>query len=97
MSRLDAFLKNTGLFKARTQARRACDEGRVLMNGEVSRGSRHVQVGAQLQVDTASLRIEVEVLAVPERTVARSQRDKFITEGKREQLARAVLSFNDEP
>ncbi|HCL26952.1 MAG TPA: RNA-binding protein [Candidatus Latescibacteria bacterium] len=97
MARLDAFLKNTGLFKARTQARRACDEGRVLMDGEAARGSRIVHVGARLLVETADHRVEAEVLDVPERPVARSRRASYLSELRREPLARVVLSFDDEP
>ncbi len=97
MSRLDAFLKNTGLFKARTQARRACDEGRILLNGVAARGSHPVHVGARLSVETEDHRIEAEVLEVPERPVARNQRDRYLAQRGREALARAVLSFDDEP
>jgi len=97
MSRLDAFLKNTGLFKARTQARRACDEGRVLLNGTPARGSRTVHVGARLVVETGDHRVEVEILEVPERPVARSQRDRYLAQRSREMLPRAILSFDDEP
>jgi len=97
MSRLDAFLRNTGLFKARTQARRACDEGRVLMDGDIARGSRRVRVGARLVVETGGFRVEAEVLDVPERPVPRSQRGSYLAEHRREPLARVVLSFDDEP
>ena len=97
MSRLDAFLKNTGLFKARTQARRACDEGRVLLDGEAARGSRTVRVGARLVVETSGFLIEAEILDVPERPVARSQRGNYLAEHRRKPLAPVILSFNDEP
>jgi|TARA_B100000959_G_scaffold242696_1_gene265505 ribosomal 50S subunit-recycling heat shock protein len=97
LARLDAFLKNTGLFKARTQARKACDEGRVQIDGEAARGSRSVHVGARLLVETGGFRIDAEVLDVPERPVARSRRGSYLTEHGREPLDREVLSFDDEP
>lgn len=97
MSRLDAFLKNTGLFKARTQARRACDEGRVLVDGETARGSRPVRCGEVLVIDTDHQRIEAVVLDVPDRPVPRTRRDRYLDERRRESLARDVLSFDDEP
>lgn len=97
MSRLDAFLKNTGVFKARTQARRACDEGRVLIDGVAARGSRPVHVGMQLQIVTGAHRLSIDILQVPDRTVARAQRDRYVVEREREALAREVLSFDDEP
>lgn len=97
MSRLDAFLKNTGVFKARTQARKACDEGRVLVGGEPARGSRTIRVGEQLTVDTDTQRIEAQVLEVPTRPVARNQRERFLQQTQRQSLAQDVLSFDDEP
>ncbi len=97
MSRLDTFLKNTGVFKARTQARKACDEGRVLIDGIAARGSRPVHVGMRLHIITGSHRLDIEVRRVPDRSVARAHRDRYVAEHSREALAREVLSFDDEP
>ncbi len=97
MSRLDAFLKNTGLFKARTQARRACDEGRVQVDGTAARGSRAVHIGMRIQVETDAHHLDVEVLDVPNRPVPRRERDHYLAEHARTSVARQVLSFDDEP
>lgn len=97
MVRLDAFLKNAGLFKARSQARRACDEGRVRIGGTPARGSRAVRVGEILEVEAGGHRLEVEVLDLPPRPVARSQRCRYVRELRREALPAEVLSFDDEP
>ena len=97
MARLDAFLKNTGLFPARAQARRACDEGRVQVDGEAARGSRTVRAGDRLRVETETQRLEVEVLDVPERPVARARRGDYVRVQDRQALPREVLSFDDEP
>lgn len=97
MSRLDAFLKNAGVFKARAQARRACDEGRVRIAGAGAKGAHAVRVGERLEVETGSHRIELEVLQVPDRPVARDRRGQFVRELRREPLPVAVLSFDDEP
>lgn len=97
MVRLDAFLKNAGLFKARSQARRACDEGRVRIDGTPARGSRAVRVGEILEVEAGGHRLEVEVLDLPPRPVARSQRCRYVRELRREALPAEVLSFDDEP
>ena len=97
MARLDAFLKSTGLFKTRSQARRACDEGRVRVDGEAARGSRPVHVGDRLELETGSHRLRVEVLDVPERPVPRERRGDYVREQDRVSLPREVLSFDDEP
>ena len=97
MARLDAFLKNAGLFKARAQARRACDEGRVRIGGVAARGSRTVRVGEVLELETGGHRLQVEVLDLPRRPVARSARSSFVRELRREALPEEVLSFDDEP
>ena len=97
MSRLDTFLKNTGLFKSRSQARRACDEGRVRISGTPARGSRPVRVGERFEIDTGGHRVEVDVLDLPQRPVARSVRQQYVREVRRERLPGEVLSFDDEP
>lgn len=97
MSRLDAFLKNAGLFKARTQARRACDEGRVRIAGVPAKGAHTVRVGERLEVETGAHRLEVEVLQVPDRPVHRARRCDVVRELRREALPAEVLSFDDEP
>lgn len=95
--RLDAFLKNAGLFKARSQARRACDEGRVRIGGNPARGSRAVRAGEVLEVEAGGHRLRVEVLDLPQRPVARSERGRYVRELRREALPAEVLSFDDEP
>ncbi len=97
MARLDAFLKNAGLFKARSQARRACDEGRVRIDGAPARGSRTVRVGEVLEVEAGGHRLQVEVLDLPQRPVARPARSRYLRELRREPLPAEVLSFDDEP
>jgi ribosomal 50S subunit-recycling heat shock protein len=102
VSRLDAFLKNAGLFKSRAQARRACDEGRVRIEGAAAegagaKGAHAVRVGERLEIETGSHRLEIEVLQVPDRPVARDRRGQFVRQLRREPLPAAVLSFDDEP
>ena len=97
MARLDAFLKNAGLFKARSRARRACDEGRVRIGGLPARGSRTVRVGEVLELEAGGHRLRVEVLDLPRRPVARSARARYVRELQREPLPAEVLSFDDEP
>ncbi len=81
MTRLDIFLKNTGLIKQRSEAKRACDDGRVVLIGsegeKTAKASQAVHVGERVRIETTTRRIEVEVLDLPERTPAKRDRQRF--------------------
>ena len=98
MMRLDMFLKHTGLIKQRSQAKRACDDGRVVLIGpsgeKTAKASQAVHVGERVRIETMTRRIEIEVLALPERTPARSERQRFYRLLSEEQIDPfADLSF----
>ncbi|MFH1571553.1 MAG: S4 domain-containing protein [Gemmatimonadota bacterium] len=97
MARLDTFLRNTGLFRARSEAKRACDAGQVLVGGLPARPSRELQEGEVVRIDTRSLLLEAEVLQVPERPVARARREDCYRVLRRERRTREeVIGFDDE-
>lgn len=98
MPRLDAFLKNTGLFKGRTEAKRACDDGCVSVGGVPAKPSRELRVGEVVRIDTLSLLFEAEVLQVPERSVARHRRrDCYRVLHHERRTREEIISFDDEP
>ena len=98
MPRLDAFLKNTGLCKGRTEAKRICDEGCVSVGGAPAKPSRELRVGEVVRLDTLSLLFEVEVLQVPQRPVARRRRSDCYRVLRHERRTREeIISFDDEP
>ena len=98
MSRLDAFLKNVGLFNGRGEAKRACDEGGVSVGGAPAKPSRHLAAGEVVRIDTAVHLLELEVLEVPERPVARRQRHRCYRVLRDERRTREeIISFDDEP
>lgn len=74
MVRLDVFLRNTGLVKQRSVAREACSAGRVRVSGRTARPSAPVQPGDLLELELPGRRLQLEVLVVPERPVARQAR-----------------------
>ena len=76
MARLDLFLKNTGLIKQRAEAKRACDEGRVRVDGQPAKAGRTVSCGEIVSCDLAECFIEVEVLTVPQRQPSRKERSR---------------------
>ena len=77
MTRLDLFLRNTGLIKQRSQAKKACDEGRVRLDGSVAKASQSVYPGVRLCLELDHRVVELEVVAVPVRPAARADRQKY--------------------
>jgi ribosomal 50S subunit-recycling heat shock protein len=73
--RLDKWLVNTGIVPRRTKAQQAADAGLIEIDGKRAKPSAEVRLGQQIRV-SLGLRVTVyEVLAVPERPVARDKRD----------------------
>ncbi len=72
--RIDNLLHTLCLFKTRSQASRACAEGRVWLNGTAVRSSRTVKVGDRIRWRDRLGRLEqeVEVLDIPPKQVSRS-------------------------
>lgn len=75
--RLDIFLKNTGLIKQRSEAKRACDAGRVQIGSQQAKASHAVVVGEQIHIATPTRLLDIEVLGLPERPPARRDRGRF--------------------
>lgn len=96
MVRLDAFLKNVGLFKSRSQAKRCIDDGRALIADRPARASQDVRIGDQLRIETDTQIIVGEVLEAPARPVPRPRRQECFRVIRREPLAEEILSFDDD-
>ncbi|HEY7096189.1 MAG TPA: RNA-binding S4 domain-containing protein [Terriglobales bacterium] len=62
--RIDAWLWAARFFKTRTLAKRACDLGRILSNGQLAKPSREVHIRDMLNVTNDGGILEVEVLAL---------------------------------
>ena len=75
--RLDIFLKNTGLIKQRSEAKRACDAGQIQIGGQKAKASHAVIVGAQILIETDTRLLDVEVLDIPVRPPAKRDRQRF--------------------
>lgn len=50
MMRLDKFLKVSRLIKRRTVAKEVCEQGRIMINGNVAKASSTVKVGDELVI-----------------------------------------------
>ena len=77
MTRLDTYLKNTGLIRQRGEAKRACQAGRIQVDGRPAKASRTVSAGEIISIILGDTYLEAEVLAVPERPPARNQRQCY--------------------
>ncbi|NLP18269.1 MAG: RNA-binding S4 domain-containing protein [Firmicutes bacterium] len=69
--RLDKFLQVSRLIKRRTLAKRACTQGRVQLNERVAKAGAEVKIGDRLQVDFGRRSLQVEVLALAEKSGVR--------------------------
>lgn len=99
MTRLDQYLKNTGLVKQRSEAKRACQDGEIRIDGAPAKAGREVRVGEVLTIDTATRHVEAQILEIPRHPVAKSRRGEFcriIDERVREQeKTEEYLSFDE--
>jgi len=62
--RIDAWLWAARFFKTRTLAKKSCDLGRILSNGQHAKAAREVRVGDMLRITNDSGDFEVEVLGL---------------------------------
>lgn len=59
--RIDAWLWAARFFKTRTLAKKSCDLGRILSNGQLAKAAREVRVGDMLRITNDGGEFEVEV------------------------------------
>jgi len=64
--RMDIWLWAARFFKTRPLAKRACELGRVLSNGQVAKAAREVRVGDCLRITNEGGDFQVEVLLLSE-------------------------------
>ncbi len=75
--RLDKFLKNVGIVKRRTLAKRLSDEGNVQVDGRTAKPSTDVSPGDRIRLQIGMQIAEYEVLEVSERPVPGSERGSY--------------------
>jgi len=64
--RMDLWLWAARFFKTRTLAKRACELGRIISNGQVAKAAREVRIGDKLRVSNEGGDFELEVLLLSE-------------------------------
>ena len=66
--RLDKYLKVSRLIKRRTVANEACDAGRVMINGKVSKASVDVKIGDIIEIQFGNKTVKVKVTEILDTT-----------------------------
>jgi ribosome-associated heat shock protein Hsp15 len=61
---MDAWLWAARFFKTRTLAKKACDLGRIVSNGQIAKAAREVRVADRLRIMNDAGDFEVEVLGL---------------------------------
>ncbi len=61
---MDAWLWAARFFKTRTLAKKACDLGRILSNGQTAKAAREVRLGDMLRITNDGGDFEVEALGL---------------------------------
>lgn len=90
--RMDAWLWAARFFKTRTLAKKACDLGRILSNGQIAKAAREVRVGNKLRITNPAGDFEIDVLGVSDVRGPAPEAQKLYceTEASREARAKAA-------
>lgn len=78
--RMDAWLWAARFFKTRTLAKKSCDLGRILSNGQVSKAAREVRMGDMLRITNDGGEFEIEVLGLSDVRGPASEAQKLYRE-----------------
>lgn len=75
--RLDKYLKVSRLIKRRTLAQEACENGKITVNGKVSKPSANVKEGDLLSLTFGEKVINVKVVSVAEHVLKQDAADMY--------------------
>ena len=71
--RLDKYLWCIRIFKTRTLAATACDQGKVKLNGESVKAAKHVSIGDEYEIKTESRRWKIKVTGLLDHRVQHAE------------------------
>lgn len=90
--RMDAWLWASRFYKTRTLAKKACDLGRILSNGQAAKAAREVRVGDLLRVTNDGGDFEIEVLGLSETRGPASEAQKLYRETEQSKEVRLKVA-----
>src|ERR1700758_3427414 len=90
--RMDAWLWAARFFKTRTLAKKSCDLGRILSNGQAAKAAREVRVGDMLRITNDGGDFEVEVLGLSDVRGPASEAQKLYRETEASKEMRAQVA-----
>jgi ribosome-associated heat shock protein Hsp15 len=90
--RMDAWLWAARFFKTRTLAKKSCDLGRILSNGQVAKAAREVRVSDRLRISNDGGEFEVEVLGLSDVRGPASEAQKLYRETDASKEMRAKVA-----
>jgi ribosome-associated heat shock protein Hsp15 len=90
--RMDAWLWAARFFKTRTLAKKSCDLGRIVSNGQVAKAAREVRVSDMLHISNDGGEFEVEVLGLSDVRGPASEAQKLYRETDASKELRAKVA-----
>ena len=75
--RLDIYLNTCCLVRRRSEAKRACDNGIVTVDGQEAKASRVLRAGQRVSIAFSDRLLEFEVLAIPRGNVSRKRAPEY--------------------
>ena len=85
--RLDRWLSAARFYKTRTQAARACDGGKVKVNGSTAKPHKFLHIGDKLTIHVRSRYYNLEVLGLAQRGLPAVEARKLYVEEERHVLS----------
>src|SRR5437660_12648278 len=93
--RMDAWLWAARFFKTRTLAKKSCDLGRILSNGQVAKAAREVRIRDMLRISNDGGEAEVEVLGLRDVRGAAWEAQKLYQETEASKKMRAKVAAEE--
>lgn len=75
--RIDKFFKLSRIIKRRTEAKKACDSGSVILNGKNAKAGDNVKPNDRIKIFFRHKILEIEVLEIPNGNVSISHSSKL--------------------
>ncbi len=85
--RIDKFFKLSRIIKRRTEAKKACDNRCVIINGKAAKAGDIVKPSDKIEIHFRHKILEIEVLEIPEGNVSSSRSSqlyRILSEEKKE-------------